>query len=151
MNHLKKIIFAGLVSSLFNPIAACAFVTTTSNRIPGMPEPYPRNYGGYEDVVRAQLNAQYHYGSCVAGTFASAATTVLAIRGVYLKPNAQFWFHNGYYPDGRPAPQAAASTLRGVPGALAREVLATIRNNDHHFYSVYTGRELVQRFGYRPC
>ncbi len=117
--------------------------------------PSPWHAGGRIDLVRADMHAQYAPGSCLRGTFYSAAVTALEIPGVRVREDAEFWFHNARPSGWNGSPwridRAGTRVMVGaLKPALRDNVLARV-GDSIEYRAVYTGAELIRQFGFKPC
>ncbi len=146
-----------LVCGLFALPAAGCGIGAYAQQSPGFAPnaPGPRYNGGRISSIRQDMHAQFTSGSCLRGTFLSAATTALEIPGIRVRRDAQFWFHNatpGNW-DGNPWHIARDGTLDVVsrlPFPLRTDVLARIGNTTE-FRVFYTGEDLIRKFQYQEC
>ena len=139
-------------------VAACA-LTSAAHAQATPPvfhySPNPWHRGGRIDLVRAEMHTRYSSGSCLRGTFISAAVTALEIPRVRVRPDAEFWFHNatanGW--NGNPwyiSRSGSRAMFRALPPALRARVLAGV-GDTADFKVVYTGARLTREFGIPAC
>ena len=117
--------------------------------------PSPWHPGGSISGERAAMRAEFPPGSCLAGTFISADIQALAIPGVRVRPDAEFWPHHAVAKDwdGNPwhiKPAATALVLAELPRRLRDEIAARLPPNNT-FAMIFTGAELIARFGFKAC
>lgn len=120
---------------------------------------YRGTWGGCGiECRRAEMFRLFPPGSCAAGTFVSADIQVLAQKGIRVRPDAEFWPHNGYrqrstiepHSPWNIEPSAIKLITDGMPKALAADILSRVgRTSDFQVY--YTGTDLVDRFGFKSC
>jgi len=144
--------FLGIVSTTF---VCMSIEYASAYEVREYPRPQqaygPMRPGGNINEVAAQIHAEFHYGSCARGLFSSAAVQVLGVRGIYLDPGSEYWFHNASHGGSEISPPLTRYYIRGLPRGLQGEVLALLGNGGRYHHVVYRGAELIQRFGYRPC
>ncbi len=117
--------------------------------------PSPWRNGGKVAAVRKEMHSEFTSGSCLRGTFISAATTALEIPGVRVRRDSEFWFHNATPKDwdGNPWHIAWDGTLdvvSGLPVSLRKDVLARVGNTTE-YRVFYTGDDLINLFKYMEC
>src|SRR3954452_14673436 len=80
----------------------------------------------------------------IEGSCQSACTLFLKLRNVCIDPNAQLYFHAGG------TPQATQAMLNSYNGKL-RSFLTAYHYMDTAQFHAISGREMIERFGYRRC
>jgi hypothetical protein len=80
----------------------------------------------------------------IEGSCQSACTLFLKLRSVCIDPNAQLYFHAGG------TPQATQVMLNSYNGKL-RSFLTAHHYMDTPQFHAISGREMIERFGYRRC
>lgn len=118
--------------------------------------PLPWHEGGLIDPIRQEMFEKFPPGSCLEGTFISAATQVLAVPKIRVRPDSQFWFHHAS-PVPRPferqspwaiMPQWTEYALRGLPKPVADHVRTNLPETTE--FVVLYGHDLI-RMGVRGC
>ena len=105
---------------------------------------------------------QYKPRACLEGTFVSADLQVLAQQDIRLKPDAEFWPHNGWRPETRDIasgrqhnpwridPSAIDKVVVGLPVRLAEDIRLRVgQTSDFQLY--YTGEDLIRDYGFKAC
>jgi hypothetical protein len=80
----------------------------------------------------------------IEGSCQSACTLFLKLRNVCIDPNAQLYFHAGG------TPLATQVMLNSYNGKL-RSFLTAHHYMDTPQFHAISGREMIERFGYRRC
>jgi hypothetical protein len=80
----------------------------------------------------------------IEGSCQSACTLFLKLRSVCIDPNAQLYFHAGG------TPQATRVMLNSYNGKLRSFLTANHYMDTQQFHAI-SGREMIERFGYRRC
>lgn len=137
---MKRIIFA----------TACFFGFFSAAS--ASPDPWYR--GGRIADVEVEMRSTFPSGSCLVGTFMSSSVSALGIQGIRVRPDAEFWFHHAHDHNPRSTPwdinpDATRYLLRNIKPALRDEVLSRLPENTQ--WVIYTGSDLIRRFGYRSC
>jgi hypothetical protein len=120
--------------------------------------PPPWHSGGNIRDEWVRMQREFPPGSCAVGTFQSADVQVLKIPGIRVKPDAEFWPHNGFSVTafGAPsnpwviAPGSAIEMYGGLPAKLRDDMLSRLGATSNYVV-FYTGADLIARFGYRSC
>jgi hypothetical protein len=80
----------------------------------------------------------------IEGSCQSACTLFLKLRSVCIDPNAQLYFHAGG------TPQATRVMLNSYNGKLRSFLTASHYMDTPQFHAI-SGREMIEKFGYRRC
>jgi len=77
---------------------------------------------------------------------------LLAIRNVCVDTNATLLFHAALFPGEQgPPPAARQAAMLNSYNAKLRSFLVKNRYVDNFEFHAISGRDIVQKFGYRPC
>lgn len=119
------------------------------------PSPWHSPFDGNIATTRHYMAGEIAPMSCLQGTFISAYVGALGLSN-RVRPDAQFWPHLATTEPHPATPWTAISQsgtldeLRGLPTDLQKDMLRHMGGNSD-LNVVYTGADLIQRFGYRPC
>lgn len=89
----------------------------------------------------------------IEGHCQSSCTMLLAIRNVCVEPDAELAFHAALFPnerDQKPPPQRQARMLNSYKPKLRQYLVSNHYVDTFEFHSI-SGREIIQKFGYRAC
>ena len=126
-------------------LIACAAATWSSSALAeGSSLPYSR--GGrlaFVEPVIAQYNQTGELFR-IEGTCRSSCTMLLAIKNVCVDRNATLLFHSA------PTPAATARMASAYNASLHNFLMANHYLDTFEFHGI-SGREVIQKFGYRAC
>ena len=143
LSLFKLLCFATCVSS----VAFSSSVFAEGSSIP---------YGGGGPIPFRQIISQYNQTGelfRIEGQCQSSCTTLLAIRNVCVDQNATLLFHAWLAPSQRgqkPDPAKQSAMLSSYKPSL-RNFLVTNHYVDTFDFRSISGRDIIQKFGYREC
>ena len=89
----------------------------------------------------------------IEGHCQSSCTKLLAIKNVCVDPNASLLFHAALIPserDQKPDPARQARMLNSYNAKLRHFLIANHYVDNFEFHTI-SGRDIIQKFGYRQC
>jgi hypothetical protein len=113
-------------------------------------------YGGGGRINAPAIVSQYNQSGepfRIEGSCQSSCTMLLAIRNVCVDPNATLLFHAALFPNERgqkPPPERQARMLNAYNPRL-RSYLVSNGYVDSFEFHALSGREIIQKFGYKAC
>ena len=113
-------------------------------------------YGGGGPIGAQNIIRQYNQSGepfRIEGRCQSSCTMLLAIRNVCVDPNATLLFHAALFPGerGQKPPPARQAAMLNSYNAKLRNYLVKNRLVDSFEFHAISGRDIIQRFGYRAC
>ena len=128
--------YRSLLSAAIICLAAPALAATSS--------PYSR--GGRTKDFAVDVDKYRRSGEMfrISGHCQSACTMFLALRNACVEPSARLLFHAGKTPEG------TRRMLNSYNGRLRSYLTARGIMDSPEFHAI-SGREMISRFGYRPC
>lgn len=133
-------------------VAACLAAAASSAYAEGSSLPY----GGGGRIGPEQIVQKYNQSGetfRIEGSCQSSCTMLLAIRTVCVDPNARLLFHAALFPNEKgqkPPPERQARMLNSYNAKL-RSYLVTNGYVDTFTFHTISGRDIIQKFGYREC
>lgn len=150
------------LSIIFSMMIGAAYAQQPITLFHSSPDPWHTGTWGACGIAcrKADMFKAYPPGSCVSGTFISADIQVLAQKNIRVRPDAEFWPHNGWDPrrDSMAIghnpwnidPYAIRFVVAEMPRKLANDIVARVgKTTDFQVY--YTGDDLIHKFGFKPC
>jgi hypothetical protein len=126
------------------PIGVCAAVLATPVLAVGYSDGYGRGgvFEDYDPIIEKYNSSGELF--VIRGRCQSACTLFLTIRNACIARNARFGFHAG---------RSVISTQRMLNSykPKLRDHLVAIGALQGRSYTFVSGRDMVARFGYRPC
>jgi hypothetical protein len=113
-------------------------------------------YGGGGRIKPGAIIAKYNKTGelfRMEGRCQSSCTMLLAIKNVCIEPSATLLFHAALFPNERgqkPPPARQAAMLNSYKPKLRKYLVANHYVDTFEFHAI-SGREIIQKFGYRPC
>lgn len=113
-------------------------------------------YGGGGRINAGAIVKQYNQSGelfRIEGSCQSSCTMLLAIKNVCVDPNATLLFHAALFPNERgqkPPPARQAAMLNSYKPNLRAYLVANHYVDTFDFHAM-SGREIIQKFGYRAC
>jgi hypothetical protein len=133
-----------------NTIAAILVLTSSSALADGSSV----GYGGGGRFVRFDpVVAQYNQSGelfRIEGHCQSACTLFLGIKNACIEPDAQVLFHAGRDREGNISAKSTNHMLMVYKPSLRQYLVANHYMDTHEFHTI-SGRELIDKFGYKAC
>ncbi|HXD45992.1 MAG TPA: hypothetical protein VN655_12730 [Pseudolabrys sp.] len=89
----------------------------------------------------------------IEGTCKSSCTMLLAIKNACVDPDATLMFHAALFPNEqgqKPPPKRQAQMLNSYKPKLRQYLVSNHYVDTFEFHSI-SGRDIIQKFGYRSC
>ena len=115
-----------------------------------------RPYGGGGPINAPAIVARYNKSGerfRIEGHCQSSCTMLLAIRTVCVEPDAELAFHAALFPKEagqKPPPKRQAAMLNSYNAKLRQYLVSNHYVDTFEFHTI-SGREIIQKFGYRAC
>jgi hypothetical protein len=115
-----------------------------------------RPYGGGGRINAGEIVAKYNKSGelfRIEGSCQSSCTMLLAIKNACVEPSATLLFHAALFPNEqgqKPPPARQAAMLNSYKPKL-RNYLVTNGYVDTFEFHTISGRDIIQKFGYREC
>ncbi len=115
-----------------------------------------RPYGGGGRINAGAIVAEYNKSGerfRIEGSCQSSCTMLLAIKNVCVDPNATLLFHAALFPNEqgqKPPPARQAAMLNSYKPKLRNYLVANHYVDTFEFHRI-SGRDIIQKFGYREC
>jgi hypothetical protein len=135
---------------LMQGIALLGFATSA------LAEGSSRPYGDGGPIGPAAIIQRYNASGelfRIEGTCKSSCTMLLAIKNACVDPDATLMFHAALFPNERgqkPPPKRQAQMLNSYKPKLRQYLVSNHYVDTFEFHSI-SGREIIQKFGYRAC
>ena len=144
----------GVISRRFLRAGVCfiAIALTSAAVADGSSRPY----GGGGRINPGAIVAKYNKSGelfRIEGSCQSSCTMLLAIKNVCVEPSATLLFHAALFPNERgqkPPPARQAAMLNSYKPKL-RSYLVTNHYVDTFEFHAISGRDIIQKYGYREC
>jgi hypothetical protein len=153
MSGYRAAVQTSVLPSIF---AVCFFACAALWSAPARAEGSSRPYGGGGLIGAPDIIRQYNQSGerfRIEGSCQSSCTMLLAIKNVCVEPDATLLFHAALLPRERhqkPDPKRQARML-GSYNSKLRNYLVSNRYVDTFDFHAISGRDIVQKFGYRAC
>lgn len=113
-------------------------------------------YGGGGRIRPGEIIKKYNQSGelfRIEGRCQSSCTMLLAIKNVCVDPNATLLFHAALFPNERgqkPPPARQAAMLNSYKPKLRSYLVSNHYVDTFEFHAI-SGRDIIQKFGYRAC
>ncbi|MDT3685334.1 MAG: hypothetical protein RO009_09860 [Pseudorhodoplanes sp.] len=113
-------------------------------------------YGGGGRIKPGEIIKKYNQSGelfRIEGSCQSSCTMLLAIKNVCVDPNARLLFHAALFPNEKgqkPPPARQAAMLNSYNAKLRNYLVANHYVDTFEFHAI-SGRDIIQKFGYRAC
>jgi hypothetical protein len=113
-------------------------------------------YGGGGRIGPGEIVRKYNQSGelfRIEGSCQSSCTMLLAIKNVCVDPNATLLFHAALFPNERgqkPPAARQAAMLNSYRPKLRNYLVANHYVDTFEFHAI-SGRDVIQKFGYRAC
>lgn len=142
-------------TSLLRVLRLLPYMTVFSSAAPALAVGSSLPYGGGGPIGAPNIVRQYNQSGeplRIEGRCQSSCTMLLAIRNVCVDPNATLLFHAALFPGERgPPPPARQASMLGSYNAKLRNYLVKNGYVDRFEFHAISGRDIIQKFGYRAC
>jgi hypothetical protein len=129
-------------------VVACVLSVISSSSAIAQDSSAPYSHGGFSKSygeLAGQINRSGKLFR-IEGTCQSACTMFLSLRNVCVDLNATLLFHSG-----RPGTVAGRGRMLATYNAKLRAFLIANHYMDTPEFHAISGRDIVQKFGYRAC
>ncbi len=113
-------------------------------------------YGGGGRIQPGEIVKKYNQSGelfRIEGSCQSSCTMLLAIKNVCIDPNATLLFHAALFPNEqgqKPPPARQAAMLNSYKPKLRSYLVSNHYVDTFEFHAI-SGRDIIQKFGYRAC
>jgi hypothetical protein len=146
----------GKTQSVWTFLPASAFFVAVAWSSAALADGSSRPYGGGGRINPGAIVAEYNKSGerfRIEGSCQSSCTMLLAIKNVCVDPNATLLFHAALFPNEqgqKPPPARQAAMLNSYKPKLRSFLVANHYVDTFEFHTI-SGRDIIQKFGYREC
>jgi hypothetical protein len=133
-----------------------AAATLTTGASSALADGSSRPYGGGGRIKPGEIIRKYNQSGerfRIEGSCQSSCTMLLAIKNVCVDPNARLLFHAALFPNERgqkPPPKRQAQMLNSYNAKLRNYLVKNHYVDTFDFHTI-SGRDIIDKFGYRAC
>lgn len=137
-------------------LIACIVTFTSAPETSAFAEGSSRPYGGGGRIQPLEIIKKYNQSGerfRIEGSCQSSCTMLLAIKNVCVEPSATLRFHAALFPNERhekPNPKRQAMMLNSYNSKLRNYLVSNRYVETFDFHDI-SGRDIIQKFGYREC
>jgi hypothetical protein len=134
-------------------LAACMATAAASS---ALAEGSSLPYGGGGPIRAPEIVKRYNQSGesfRIEGSCQSSCTMLLAIKNVCVDPNARLLFHAALFPNEKgqkPPPKRQAAMLNSYNAKLRNYLVSNGYVDSFEFHTI-SGKDIIQKFGYREC
>ena len=137
-------------------LLACIAAVTSLPGASALADGSSRPYGGGGRINAAEIVKKYNQSKelfRIEGSCQSSCTMLLAIRNVCVDPSATLRFHAALFPNeqGQKPPPARQAAMLNSYNSRLRNYLVSNHYVDSFAFHDISGRDIIQKFGYRAC
>jgi hypothetical protein len=136
--------------------ACAALIALLAGAATAVAQDTSRPYGGGGPINAPAIVKQYNQSGKamrIEGSCQSSCTMLLAIKNVCVDPNATLLFHAALFPNEKgqkPPPRRQAQMLASYNAKLRHYLVSNGYVDKFDFHAI-SGRDIIQKFGYRAC